>query len=115
MKTIFDHIEHVRGKPHHIRKQVTFASATVFTALIALVWFAGSLSVGTFAIHDNSFATATGGPEATIGVGTDGNQNLAGAASALTQPASAPAHIEIIDTTPPSAKKQQAEQTVLPF
>ncbi len=115
MKTIFDHIELVKGKPHHIRKQVAFASATVGAAFIALVWLAGSLSTGVFSIQESSFAGATGQEPSAV-AGEPGNQNLAGvgAASALPESVNTPAHIEIIDAASPSVKKQ-AEQTTIPF
>ncbi len=114
MKNIFDHIEYIKGKPHHVRKQIAFGTATALSALIALVWFAGSIATGTFAIRDTSFAanTAQAGMVATTSV--SGDQGLAGAASAV-QDASAPAHIEIVDTSATAPAKAQPTPTILPF
>ncbi len=116
MKKFLEHIERVRAKPHRVRKQVAFASAAVLTVLIALVWFAGSLSTGTFSIENSTFATGAG-EENAAGANAVGNDNLAGAgvASAFTEPTEAPAHIEIVDTTSANAKQKRAEQTVIPF
>jgi len=116
MKTVFEHIEHVRGKPHHVRKRVAFASAAIGTIAIALVWFVGSLSFGTFAISSNSFADGTGHSSSVTTESTDVNAGLAGAAAALPpQSVNAPAHIEIIDTSPATPEKKPTEETTIPF
>ena len=78
MKTIFDHIEHVKGKPHHIRKQIAFGVATLGSALVALVWLVSNYTAGTFAITGSNFAMSTGQEEAVQVVDIAGNQ-LAGA------------------------------------
>jgi len=115
MKTVFDHIDHIKGQPHHIRKQVAFASAGALTIVIALTWFVGSLATGTFAIRDTSFTSS--GQIAPVTADGGANQNLAGAgaAAALPQNANVPAHIEIIDATPAASSERQAEQTTIPF
>jgi len=119
MKTIFEHIEHVKGKPHHIRKKVAFTAAIVVTALIALVWFVGSLSLGAFALEGSSFADATEQGSFTVESGSEaglpskaGLPATAGVAAAL-EGEDAPARIEIVDTAPPKQKK--AEPTTIPF
>lgn len=113
MKTIFDHIEHIKGKPHHIRKQVAFATAAVGAALIATIWFVGSLSTGAFAIRGSSFGDQA--PAVTTDT-TAGNNGLAGVAAVLPdENANVPAHIEIIDAVSTTPIKKQAEQTTLPF
>ena len=114
MKTIFDHIEHVKGKPHHIRKQVAFATAGGGAALIAFVWLAGNLYTGSFAIKPTTFADATGGTPVITVDSSGARTGLAGAAAALPS-ANAPAHIEIVDTTSRAEKGKQAEQTTIPF
>jgi hypothetical protein len=113
MKTVFEHIEHVKGKPHHIRKRVAFATAAGVTGLIAFVWLAGSLSAGVFAIGGNSFDQSVGQSGGTTS-GSNGNSNLAGVAGAL-EGASAPAYIEIVDTASSTRPVKKAEQTTLPF
>ncbi len=114
MKTVFEHIEYVKGQPHHIRKRVAFSAAAGVTALIALTWLGGSFATGAFAIR-------SGNPSAeqptAAAASNDTNNSLAGAAAAL-PPSSGnvPAHIEIVDTTAAAAPSQkQAEQTVIPF
>jgi len=120
MKTIFEHIETAKGKPHHIRKRIVFTAAGVGTALVALIWFAGTVSSNAFAIQGSNFADSTG-QESVITTSPDsGSQKgLAGAAAALQDsrpPAGgAPAHIEIVDTSPATSTKKQAEQTTIPF
>lgn len=113
MKNIFDHIEHVQGKPHHVRRRVAFLAAGGATGLIALVWLAGSLSSGAFAITGSSFAESTG--QAPAGAVT-ASPNLAGAAAALPSAAAGtPARIEIVDAASSTSGQKKAEQTVIPF
>ncbi|MBU6490750.1 hypothetical protein KGQ25_01090 [Patescibacteria group bacterium] len=121
MKTIFDHLENVKGKPHHVRKRIAFGAATTGTALVALVWLANALSTGAFALKDGSFAENTGqGFAGTTDFG-NGNQNLAGAASALSSAgqdstaASVPAHIRIVDAASSTSSASQQDETIIPF
>lgn len=118
MKTVFDHIEHVRGKPHHVRKRVAFTLAAAGAGVVGLVWLVGSVSFGLFAIQESSFAESTGQGGALATTGENGSSNLAGAAAALPasqNSANAPAHIEIVDTTPSTSGQGKAEQTIIPF
>jgi len=115
MKTVFEHIEYVKGKPHHIRKRVAFATAGGASTLIAFVWLAGSLSTGAFAIKGSSFADRTEQSSVVTAARAGGNASLAGAAAALpSAAASAPARIEIVNAATTSSKRQ-AEQTTIPF
>ena len=122
MKTIFEHIEYVNGKPHHIRKRVALASATAVTTLIAVVWFVGSMSAGDFAIQGSNFADSVGqnGNDArnansasNAGSGRPAS-GVAGAAAAIYD-TKAPAHIEIVDTSSSTVPEKKAEQTIIPF
>lgn len=113
MKTISQHIEHVRAQPHHVRKHVAFASAAAITIVVALVWFASSISAGVFALRvDSSFGQSAGSLKE-----VSSNQNLAGvgAAAAFSQVDTVPAHIEIIDSAPAASGVKKAEQTTIPF
>jgi len=114
MKNIFDHIEHLQGKPHHIRRKVALGIAALGSALIAFVWLAGNLATGAFAIAGSSFAMSN--EQNVVATTSDsGNQGLAGvAAAAAFTDTNAPAHILIVDTKTTSLKKQP-EQTTLPF
>lgn len=117
MKNVFEHIEYVKGQPHHIRQRVALAATSVAGALIAVIWFAANSLTGGFAIQGSSFAMSTEG----TGVATTSAHDssaLAGAAAALPDTsvsASAPAHIEIVDTTPAPAAAKKTDQTILPF
>lgn len=113
MKSFSEHIEYVKGRPYPVRRQIAFTAAGAITALIALVWFTGSLATGAFAISGNSFgeivsSTTTNTPEMESG--------LAGAAAALSNVSEeSPARIEIVDTTPSTNTGAQVEQTTLAF
>ncbi len=117
MKTIFEHIEHTKKKPHHIRKRIAFVGAAGVSAFIAFVWFAGSLAMGSFAVKGTSFADAgtQGNIENTSGV--NDSSNLAGAAAALqgSKNEDTAAHIEIVDNASSTRPARKAEQTTIPF
>jgi len=112
MKTVFEHVEHVKGKPHHIRKRVAFAAAASGAALIAIVWLVGNVYMGVFALQETSFADATAQQPVITTSSPASESSLAGAAAAF-QGANTPARIEIVDTSTPPAPK--AEQTTIPF
>lgn len=113
MKTVFEHIEYMKGKPHHIRKRIAFGAATGVTALIALVWLTGSLRSGAFAIAGSSFDERA---SATAAGSTATNSGLAGAAAALPNvEENAPARIEIIDVASSTSGQKKTEQTTIPF
>ena len=117
MKTMFEHIEQVKGKPHHIRHQIAFGIAGACTAVIALVWLAGSVGTGVFALKDTSFAQSTGKDAPSIVSGNAAHEQFAGvgAASTVFQKTSVPAHIEIIDSVSSAASLKKVEQTIIPF
>lgn len=114
MKTVFEHIEYVKGQPHHVREGIAFAAATGCTALIAFVWLAGSLWTGAFALKSSSFADSAGQSPAVAPVYDSSKNGLAGVAAALPTAANAPAHIEIVDAAS-STPEKKAEQTIIPF
>ncbi len=117
MKTIFDHLERVKGQPHRVRKQIAFSAAAIGTAVIALIWLVGSLGTGAFALKATSFADSTGGEGTlTVSSGDNSSQGLAGAAAApALGSASAPARIQIVDTASSTSAGKKAEPTTIPF
>jgi hypothetical protein len=114
MKNVFEHIEHVKGKPHHVRRRVAVAGATVGSAMIALVWLVSSVMTGAFAIEGSTFALSTGQEGAFATTSASGTEGLAGAAAAVSG-SSGKARIEIVDTTPPPVPSKQSDKTMLPF
>lgn len=114
MQNFFDYIEHIKGKPHHVRKGIAFGAASIGTGLIALIWLVGTLGSGTFAIQETSFATNVGQESSLVPGGGNGTQAIAGAAAALPS-TSGPARIEIIDAASSTHKTAQPEQTTIPF
>ncbi|HVB19790.1 MAG TPA: hypothetical protein VNF51_00680 [Candidatus Paceibacterota bacterium] len=116
MKSVFKHVEHLKRKPHHIRKRVAFATAAGIAGFVALVWFAGSLGSGTFAIQGSTFAESTGQQPVITTNAADGTSGLAGAAAALSGGNGnvSAAHIEIVDVASATPAKP-AEQTIIPF
>ena len=115
MKTIFEHIEHVKGKPHHIRKRVAFGAAGACTAVVALIWLVGSLGTGAFALKDTSFAQSTSGVTNVTDSGANDEQLAGVGAASVVGKKSAPARIEIIDASPSTSSVKKIEQTTIPF
>ncbi|MCR4333911.1 MAG: hypothetical protein NUV60_02790 [Patescibacteria group bacterium] len=114
MKTIFEHVEHVKGKPHHIRKRVAFSTAAFGAGIIALVWLVGSLGGGAFVIGGSTFADSTG-KESPTTTANDTTGQLAGVGAAIPDSTVTPAHIEIVDAPSTAVTKKKAEQTTIPF
>ena len=106
---VLHHINKVKEKPHHVRRQVAFSAALVATGGIALLWFVGLASSGTFALKDTNFAGAAANEPAVVP-----QQPAAMAAVASGVEPSEPAHIKIVDSEPVRTTKQ-AEPTILPF
>ena len=51
MKNVIEHIEYLKGKPHHVRRKVAVTTAAIGSALVALVWLGVSTATGVFAIQ----------------------------------------------------------------
>lgn len=116
MKKLFGHIEHIKDKPHHIRKQVAYGTAGAGTALISLVWLIGSLSSGAFAIQGSSFADSIKQNAVVVANPESNGENLAGAAAAFSEgTAAVPPRIEIVTTEVATSSAIQQEQTTIPF
>jgi len=113
MRTLSDHIEHVKTKPHHVRQRIAYATAGGTTALIALFWLFGSITLGRFALPSNSFADSAGSSIIATGDETAGESSFAGVASAF--PDAAPARIQIVNVATSTTVGRQGEQTTIPF
>lgn len=114
MKNVFEHIEYVKGKPHHFRRRIAAVAATVGSALIAVAWLTTSYMTGAFAIQGSSFAMSTAQEDAVATTSASDTQGFAGAAAAFGDTRS-PARIEIVDAAPAQAPAKKIEPTILPF
>jgi len=115
MKTVFEHVDHLKTKPHHVRKKVAFGIAGGVTGLVTVLWLGVSLSTNAFAIQGSSFAESTAqGPKVQT-VTENPGQNLAGAAAAVQKDTSGPARIEIVNIAATSTPAVHAEQTTISF
>src|SRR3989344_550602 len=110
MKNIFEHIEHIKGKPHHIRKGIAFGIAATTTAIIAIAWLTLNLSSGNFAIQGSSFEDSVGQGAIDVPNSVGAVKAVAGAAAAVSSDNSGPARIEIIDTNISAKKPVPVEQ-----
>ncbi len=115
MKSLQEHIHHVRRQPHHVKKQVTFVVAGVGTGLVGVLWLAGNLWLGHFALPNTTFADANKAPGLIV-TGTNGASDsslVAGAANARDAGVTLTPAIQIIDTRAPV--RVAPEPTVIPF
>lgn len=107
------HVEHIRTKPHHVRKQVALAAAASITGIVGLVWVTYSAQTGVFAIQGSSFADAVKDTHSAFPQeDQDVVSGLAGAGASLPSNSDAP-KLQVVDKTPP--KPVKLEQTTIPF
>jgi len=116
MKSLSQHIEHVRNRPHHIRKQVALGVALGITAVIAIIWLGVNLSTGAFHIAGTSFADATTETQPQL---TASNNSLLGAAAAALNGSSSPAELQVVSQgsgeAPTAPAQNPSDQTFIPF
>lgn len=114
MKTIFEHIEHVQKKPHHVRKRVALSVAAAGTAMVAFVWLIGSISLGEFALKASTFADSTESGSAQLESVTQPSGFIAGAGAATGKAVTTP-HIEIVNVGASVSTPTKVAPTVLTF
>lgn len=117
MKHITKHIEAIREKPEHIRKQVALGTAGALTAFIAFVWLTSGIATGAFAINIKPKLDEPQLAVAPASSGTFGS--LVGAVSAaFGGERTGASRVEVVGAKEASVqnqKKVEAEPTILPF
>src|SRR4051812_35634078 len=108
MQAVFNHIETIKAKPHRVRKQIAFLYAAIVAGILAFLWLTINLASGSFAISNANFADSFVQTQIATVPASAGLPGAVGASAA-----SAPAHIEIVDTHPVQAARP--EQTTIPF
>ena len=120
MAAVTEHLERLRAKPHHVRRQIAFGTSVAITALVAVGWMGALVSSPKLAIEqrtteeDMNFGSAM----------TDTRSNfseLVGAAGAAFGASSSPAQITVVDTKTrstldvPRDNYNDTKETVIPF
>jgi hypothetical protein len=102
MQALLTHIARAKQQPHHVRRKIAFAAASLGTAFIALMWGTISITSGAFALSDS---------RAPIAQVVEGNQlaSVGAASGEEDEP-----RIEIVDAVVPGAKVE-SEKTFIPF
>jgi len=114
MRTVFQHIDRVRERPHHVRSRIAFGTAGVIAAAIGVVWLGTSLATGAFAIQGATFADANGAaPLKVAETGSGTGVAAVAVGTTASEPVSAP--IEVIPVTPKPTTKAAPGPTVIPF
>jgi hypothetical protein len=118
------HVERLRTKAPHVRRNIAFVFSAGVTAIIAVAWFGALAATGTFSLETN----ASRGNDATIAQNnnlhdavtnakTNFNQLLG--AAGIASSTSTPTSLTIIETASSStldnSQVVQQDQTVIPF
>ena len=117
MRTLFQHIDRVRERPHHVRRRIAFGTAGVAAGAVALVWLGTSLATGAFQIQGSDFAQATGAEPADTTSGNGSDTSGVAAAAAASLDTNAPAHLEVVPAAPKASVRSATAPgpAVLPF
>ena len=120
MAAIFEHLERLRAKPHHVRRQIALGTSVAVTALVAVGWLGALASSPKFALNPE---TAGDGVDMQSAV-TETRSNfseLVGAAGAAFGATSSPAQVIVVDTKTrstldvPRDNYNDTRETVIPF
>jgi hypothetical protein len=92
MAAMNEHLEWLRSKPHHVRRQIAFGTSVAITALVAVGWLGALASSPRLALNS---APANGNVLAETRTNFS---DLVGAAGAAFGATSSPAAITVVDT-----------------
>ncbi|HEX8947237.1 MAG TPA: hypothetical protein VF829_03435 [Candidatus Paceibacterota bacterium] len=125
--SVSEFIQKLRAKPVRVRERIAFGAAAAITAVIALIWFAASLtSTGFFAPMLSSSETFERNQKLMASVAaqgyTESSDVVGAAAAASTGNAPEAPHLQIVevshsfdDGSATSSTQAAPEQTVIPF
>jgi hypothetical protein len=112
MKKIQDLVEHMRSKPHHIRKRYAMGISGGITGVIALFWLVTSTTSGTFAINTPKAGTAT------IATETPSSAAAAAAEATFSAPEASAPSLDIVKSDAPAeatTSPKDQDPSVIPF
>jgi hypothetical protein len=122
---MLQHIERLRNKPEHVRKNIALGTAGALAALVFLGWGAATVAGGTLALGSNSLTPDATAPLAAAAAQTSSSfSNLVGAVGAAPDGTSGTdtVGLQIVDNGTSStigsktaATTSAPEQTVIPF
>jgi len=117
MRTVSEHLDRVRERPHHVRRRIAFGTAGLLAGAIGLLWLGTSLATGAFAIQGAGFADATSGGIEVAPKGAPANQGLAGAAGAPSAGDTSATQVEVVPSSdaPIRSPSSGASSTIIPF
>lgn len=121
MASLSEHLEGLRARPHHVRRQIAFGTSLALTALVAVGWLGALVSTPKLALENRP----TGGEDLTMQealTDTRGSfSELVGAAGAAFGASSSPAQVTVVDTKTsstldaPRDNYNDTRETVIPF
>jgi len=120
MAAVSEHLDRLREKPHHVRRQIAFGTSVALTALVAIGWMGALVSTPKLAIENRPQDETLDMSNAL----TDTQSNfseLVGAAGAAFGATSSPARVMVVDTKTYSTMDVKREnyndtkETVIPF
>jgi hypothetical protein len=119
MAALSEHLERLRAKPHHVRRQIALGSSLAITGLVAIGWMGALVSTPKLAITSGTESNVNF-QEALTDTGSNFSE-LLGAAGAAFGASTSPAKISVVDTKTSSTMEtprdnhNDTKETVIPF
>jgi hypothetical protein len=122
---MFEHLERLRNKPHHVRRNIALGSAGALTALLAVGWLTATIAGGSLALQPVPL-DPTGATAAIASSVSDTSSSFSqllgavGAATGISGSSTAP-QLQIVDGAQSStlaakvSTSTASSQTVIPF
>ncbi|MEJ0053419.1 MAG: hypothetical protein WDN10_01675 [bacterium] len=118
---MLEHLDRLRSKPEHVRRNIALGSAGVLTALLAIGWLAATISGGMLALKPVPLDGGSRPAIAAVPESSSAFSKLVGAAGAATgfgTPKPAPS-LQIVDGGTSSTIEEKpaaaSSQTIIPF
>lgn len=121
MAAVSEHLERLRAKPHHVRRQIALSTSLALTALVAVGWMGALMSSPKLAIERAPTDGEAVNFQESLTETRSNFSDLVGAAGAALGATSSAAKIEVVDTKTRStmdAKRDNyndTRETVIPF
>lgn len=120
MAAVSEHLERLRAKPHHVRRQIALGTSVLLTALVAVGWLGALASSPKFALNPRPAGEDVNMQEALTETRSNFS-DLMGAAGAAIGATSSPARVIVVDTKTrstldaPRDNYNDTKETVIPF
>jgi hypothetical protein len=121
MAAVSEHLERLRAKPHHVRRQIAFGTSLAVTALVAVGWMGALLSSPKLAIERTPGGSEDVNFQESLTETRSNFSDLLGAAGAAIGATTTPSKVIVVDTKTTSTMDVKRDnyndtrETVIPF